>query len=58
MNHHLQLSVLFNPFAPNARYLYPLKTSENLRCSDVFRVKRKGVLGTNGLICENEMYRI
>ena len=58
MNHHLQTSVLFNPFAPNARFLYPLKTSENLRFSDVFRGKRKGVLETNGLICDNEMSRI
>ena len=37
---------IFNPFVPNAPFLYPLKTSENCK---VFSEKRKGALGTNGL---------
>ena len=43
-----------NPFVPNAPFLYPLKTSENLtvflRFSDVFSGHRKGALGTNEFI--------
>ena len=39
-----------NPFVPSAPFLYPLKTSETVRFSDVFRGQRKGALGTNGLI--------
>ena len=42
-------SMLINPFVPNAPFLYPLKTSENLRFFDVFRGWRKSALGTNGL---------
>ena len=38
-----------NPFVPNIPFLYPLKTSGNLRFSDVFRGQRKGALGTDGL---------
>ena len=30
------LNALFNPYSPNVTFLYPLKTSENLRFSDVF----------------------
>ena len=33
---------ILNPFAPNAPFLYPLKTSENVTFSDVFRGYRKG----------------
>ena len=33
----LQWAFAVNPFATNAAFLYPLKTSENLRFSDVFR---------------------
>ena len=40
----------FNLFVPNAPFLYHLKTSENLRFSDVFRGYRQGALETNGLI--------
>ena len=29
--------LLINPFFPNALFLYPLKTPENLRFSDIFR---------------------
>ena len=47
----LLFKVYINPFIPNAPFLYPLKT---LRFSDVFRGKRKGALGTNGLkVCRS-----
>ena len=39
-----------NPFQTNAPFLYPLKTSENLQFSDVFRGYRKGTLAWNWLI--------
>ena len=42
--------LIFNPFVSSARFLYPLKTSETLRFSDVFREQRKGALGTNNLM--------
>ena len=32
--------LVFNPFVPNARFLYPLKT-ENLKFSDVFRGRER-----------------
>ena len=35
------------PFAPNAPFLYPLKTSE---------IIRKGALGTNGLITSKKVF--
>ena len=38
-----------NLFVPNVPFLYTLKTSGNLRVSDVFRGCRKGALGTNRL---------
>ena len=38
-----------NTFVPNVPFLYPLKTLETIRFSDVFRGYRKGALGTNGL---------
>ena len=34
---------LFNPFVPNAPFLYPLKILENLKFSDVFRGGRERV---------------
>ena len=37
------------PFSTNIPFLYPLKTSENLRVSDVFRGYRGGTLVENGL---------
>ena len=37
-------SCLINPFQANVPFLYPLKTSENLWFSDVFRGYRKGTL--------------
>ena len=45
-------TVIFNPLVPNAPFFYPLKTSETVRFSDVFRSYRKGALGTNGLQTE------
>ena len=39
-----------NPFSTNVSLLYPQKTSENLRFSDVFRGCRSGTLIENGLI--------
>ena len=44
--------VSFNPFLTNASLLYPLKTSENLRFSDVFRGYRSGTLVENGLMSQ------
>ena len=40
---------LFNPYSPSVTFLYPLKTSENLRFSDVFRGYRNVTLGEYGL---------
>ena len=40
----------FNPFSTNVPLLYPLKTSENLWFSDVFKGYRSGTLVENGLI--------
>lgn len=40
---------LIIPFVLNATFLYRMETSENLRFSDVFRGRKKDVLGTNGL---------
>ena len=37
--------VHFNPFVPNAPFLYPLKILENLKFSDVFRGVEKGCIG-------------
>ena len=38
------------PFQLNCPFLYPLKTSENERFSDVFRGYRNGTLHKNGLL--------
>ena len=38
-----------NPFLSNATFLYPLKMSENLWFSDVFRGYRNMTLDKNGL---------
>ena len=37
-----ELKTFFNPFEPNTPFLYPLKTLENQRFSDVFRGYRNG----------------
>ena len=39
-----------NSLVPNSPFLYPLKMSENLQFSGVFREQRKGALKTNELI--------
>ena len=39
----------FNPFSTNVPLLYPLKTSENLLFSGVFKGYRSGTLVENGL---------
>ena len=41
---------LLNPFSTYVPLLYPLKASEDLRFSDVFRGYRSGTLVENGLI--------
>ena len=43
--------ISFNPYSPNVTFLYPLKTSENWRFSDVFRGYRNITLGEYGLEC-------
>ena len=43
-------NTLLNPFSTNVPFLYALKTSENLRVSDVFRGYRSGTLVDDGLI--------
>ena len=40
---------LLNPFVPNAPFLYPLKSSENLTIFWCVQGYRKGALGTNRL---------
>ena len=40
----------FNPYSPSVTFLYPLKTPENLRFSDVFRGYRNVTLGENEFI--------
>ena len=42
----------FNPFVPNARFPYPLKTSENRKVCSCFQGKRKSALRANGLITQ------
>ena len=37
-----------NPFSPNIKNLYPLKTSKNQRSSDLFRGYRNAILDQNG----------
>ena len=37
-------------FVPNAPFLHPLKTSENLTVFWYFQGEKKGALGTNGQI--------
>ena len=42
---------LKNPFHSTGRSLYPLKTSENQRLSDVFRGYRKRLVASKWLMC-------
>ena len=43
------INTLLNPFYATGLFLYPLKTSENQRFSDVFMGYRKRPVGRNGL---------
>ena len=45
----IEIKHCLNPYSPNFTFLYPLKTSENLRFSDVFREHRNVTLGKYGL---------
>ena len=38
---------MFNPFVPNAPFLYPLKTSENLTVFSCFQGIEKGCIGND-----------
>ena len=49
-------SDFFNPYPPNVTFLHPLKTSENLRFSDVFRGYRNVTLGEYGLITRDKTH--
>ena len=44
----------FNPFPANVPFLYPLKTSENQRLSDVFRGYRNETFVRRGLNSEQQ----
>ena len=43
------ISTFINPFVPNAPFLYPLKTLENLNGFLCSQMVEKGALGTNAL---------
>ena len=45
-----QIHFDFNPLQPRVAFLYPLKTSENLCFSDVFKRYRKATPGCNRLM--------
>ena len=45
----LQTRAHFNPYSLNVTFLYPLKTSEKLWLSDIFRRYRNVTLGEYGL---------
>ena len=45
----LLVARLISPFLANITLLYPLKTSENQKFSDVFREYRSEILVENGL---------
>ena len=48
-HHHHHLNSVVNPFAPNAPFLYPLKTSENLKG---FQGVEKGCTGNEWVNCK------
>ena len=48
--------VAINPFPTNVPLLYPLRTSKNLRFSDIFRGYKSGTLAENGLIKSISMF--
>ena len=41
----LEIVLLFNPFVPNAPFLYPLKTSQNRKIFWCFQEVEKGCIG-------------
>ena len=47
----------FSPFQSSVTFLYPLKTSENQRFSDVFRGYRNVTQDQNGLKLNLEMFQ-
>ena len=47
--------MIINPFSTNVSLLYPLKTSENRRLSDVIRGYRSGTLVENVLSNEKKV---
>ena len=47
---HSSIRISFNPFHANGLFLYPLKKSENLWFSNVFRGYRKRPVAWNGLL--------
>ena len=51
VNHQIEFDIVTNisPFCTIGLFLYPLKTSENKRFSDVFRWYRKRPMPLNGL---------
>ena len=49
---------VINPFSTSVGLLYPLKTSKNLRSSDVFRGYRSGTLVENQLILPKMKYEM
>ena len=51
---HKKIALNINPFVPNASFLYPLKTSENLTVCWCFQEAEKGCIGNkwvNKTIC-------
>ena len=47
--------ITVNPLMSSVTFLYPLKTSENCRFSDVFREYKKVTLDINGLITHDHI---
>ena len=47
----------FNSFVPNASFLYPLKTSENLTVFRCFHVLEKGCIGNEWVSESNQLRR-
>ena len=50
------MKMLVNPFHATRLFRYALKTSENLKFSDVFRGYRNGPVAWNGLILIPPLY--
>ena len=54
----LNSKIFINPFQATDPFLYPLKTSENLWFSDVFKGYRKRSLAKNVLIYEIYRFKL